>query len=116
VRYHGVLASAARWRPLVVPAPKDEPVTLLRRPGARRIDWANLLRRIFLLEVLACACGGRRRVIASIEEGAAARKILQHLGLPDAPPKLEPVRLEQHDLWPTGPPVDECVTPRRTPS
>ena len=51
----------------------------MRRTGPMRIDWANLIRRMFLLDDLACACRGTRRVIASIEEGPVARKILRHL-------------------------------------
>ena len=69
VRYHGVLANAAPWRKQIVPKPLGELPFPLRRVGPRRIDWANLLKRVYLLEVLACACGGTRRVIATIEQG-----------------------------------------------
>jgi len=104
IRYHGVLAPSATWRPLVVPA---EPVvgTVLPRPGGRRIAWADLLRRVFALELLVCACGGERRVISSIDEGLVARKILQHLGLPAVAPPVAPARIDQGDFWPTGPPA-----------
>ena len=111
VRYHGVLANAAPWRKQIVPKPLGELPFPLRRVGPRRIDWANLLKRVYLLEVLACACGGTRRVIATIEQGTAARKILKHLGLPDTAPKLEPARLDQHELWPTGPPPEDACDP-----
>ena len=104
IRYSGVLASASLWRKRVVPRP---PSTLARPPlkrSGRWIDRASLLRRVFLAEVLACACGGTRRVIAVIEEGPVARKILDHLGLASSAPELAPARLDQADLWPTGPP------------
>jgi hypothetical protein len=52
-----------------------------------RIDWASLLRRIYLEDVLACPCGGRRRLVAAIDEPSAIVAVLEHLGLPtEAPP------------------------------
>jgi hypothetical protein len=83
---------------------------LLRRPG-RHLDWANLLRRVLLTEVLACACGGSRRVISSIEEGPAARRILKHLGLPAEVPSAAPARIDQGVLFPTGPPPSDACEP-----
>ena len=45
--------------------------------------WADLLRRTFAIDVLACPeCGGRLRLLATIEERAVVEKILRHLGLP----------------------------------
>ena len=43
-------------------------------------------------------------MIASVEEGTAALKLLRHLGLSDALPVLAPARVDQPELWPTGPP------------
>jgi len=41
------------------------------------------MRHTFGVDVLACArCGGRMRVVASIEDPVVVRKILTHLGLP----------------------------------
>jgi hypothetical protein len=56
------------------------------------------------MEVVLCAiCGGKRRIIAEVEEGPVARKILAHLGLPTEAPQPA-----QRGLFPTGPPaVDE---------
>ncbi|WP_438016339.1 hypothetical protein WMF18_36695 [Sorangium sp. So ce315] len=52
-----------------------------------RIDWASLLRRVYLEEVLACPCGGRRRLVADISEREVIIAILKHPGLPsEAPP------------------------------
>src|SRR4051812_7643756 len=37
-------------------------------PVGARIPWAELLKRVYLEDVLACPCGGRRRIEAFIEE------------------------------------------------
>jgi hypothetical protein len=56
-------------------------------PMGTRIDGASLLRRIYVEDVLACPCGGRRRLVAAIDEPSAIVAILEHLGLPtEAPP------------------------------
>jgi hypothetical protein len=59
---------------------------------------------VLAVEVLICSfCGGQRRLIAEIEEGPSARKILAHRGWPATAPK--PAR---GSLFSTGPPlVDE---------
>jgi len=57
-----------------------------------RIDWASLLRRIYLEDVLACPCGGRRRLVAEVTERDTIVAILQHLGLDTEPPRLARAR------------------------
>ena len=79
--------------------------------GRRRIDWQTLLKRVFAYQVFNCACGGTRRVIAVIERGPVATRILKHLGLPFELPRLEPARTDQGDLWPTGPPEHDGAPP-----
>ena len=50
-----------------------------------RGDWAELLKRTFDFDVFACVrCGGRRRVLAYVNEAGGVRAILEHLGLPTA--------------------------------
>ena len=50
---------------------------------ARRRLWADLMRRSFGVDVLACPrCDGRLRLIALIDHGPVIEKILRHLGLP----------------------------------
>ena len=56
------------------------------------ITWAELLQRVFREDVLACPCGGRRRVIAFIIERTVIKAILERLGLPTTGPPLAPVR------------------------
>jgi hypothetical protein len=45
-------------------------------------------RRSFEIDVLACPeCGGRLRLLATIESPAVVRKILSHLGIPAECPR-----------------------------
>jgi hypothetical protein len=106
IRYHGVLAPAAKWRSRVVPkADAEGRVCGRRAPGgvapSDRIPWSQLLRRAFLVQVLRCAgCGNSRRLLAEITEPDAIHRILEHLGLPldsegpvpvrGPPPRLAP--------------------------
>ncbi len=49
------------------------------------LDWATLVRRVYLDDVLSCPCGGRRYVVAEINECDVVVAILIHLGLdPDS--------------------------------
>ena len=52
------------------PPPPSEPQTSLGAgvvPSCyARIDWATLLRRVYLDDVLSCPCGGRRYVVAAL--------------------------------------------------
>jgi hypothetical protein len=66
--------------------------TPVRPPRRRYWAWADLLRRIFETDVLACACGGRLRLIATIEDPPIVDRILRHLGLPTELPALVPAR------------------------
>ena len=52
---------------------------------------AALMRRVFDLDVLACPrCGGRLRVLATIQDPAVVRAILAHLRLPLGPDRPGP--------------------------
>jgi hypothetical protein len=98
--YHGVLAPAAAWRDLVVPAqpkrrgaPSPDSASPSERQGQHRLTWAELLKRVFAIDVLVCPhCGAKRKPIALITQPEVIRKILSHLGLPTEPPRLTPAR------------------------
>jgi len=89
---------------ILAPAPRDAsedampggPRTSLgtgvAKPVGARIDWASLIRRVYLDDVLACPCGGRRRILADIQEPDVIVAILDHLGLPTEPPPLARAR------------------------
>ena len=61
-------------------------------PCYARIDWATLLRRIYLDDVLACRCGARRYGVAEINDREAIVAILNHLGLDPDPPVVARAR------------------------
>ncbi len=47
----------------------------------RAMSWAQRLKRVFAIDIETCRqCGGRLRVIASIEQPAIIERILDHLG------------------------------------
>jgi hypothetical protein len=70
-------------------------------PPPRHWAWANLMRRAFDIDVLACPrCGGRLRLLGTIEDPAAIRAILDSLAAsaervdrPPPPVTLEPTTL-----------------------
>ena len=67
---------------------------------------AELLRKVFTIDVLACPeCGGRLRVIAFIAQAAVARRILEHLGLGSQGPPVARARAPPKILDP-GPYYD----------
>jgi len=97
--YHGVLAPAAEWRDLIVPRPpasSSEGRSAASSPswrGPGRSSWAELLQRVFAIDALVCPhCGGSRKLIALIQDGIVARRILQHLGLAADPVRVTPAR------------------------
>jgi hypothetical protein len=73
-----------------VPPPDAGTEAAIPRP--RRLAWAELLKRVFAIDVLACPrCGGRTRVLSVPPPPDAARAILECLGLESrAPPPLAP--------------------------
>jgi hypothetical protein len=68
----------------------DDPVR------ARRLRWADLMKRVFAADVLVCSrCGGELRLVAVIEAPTVIEKILRHLGLwSRGPPRERRVVLE----------------------
>ena len=59
----------------------------------QRIPWAELLKRVFSLNVLACPqCKGRLTVIAFISQATVARRILDHLGFDSKGPTIARAR------------------------
>ena len=70
---------------------------------AHRLPWADLLRRVFLVDALDCPkCHGRMRIVTAVMEAAAVERILRHLGHELRAPSLTPARAP-----PERDPVDE---------
>jgi hypothetical protein len=92
--FHGVFAPHSRLRAAITPAGRGkgrkQPVEEGADPPVPRhvaMGWAQRLKRVFGIEIEACArCSGRLKVIASIEEpavaGGAAVSIEAGLGNP----------------------------------
>jgi len=58
-------------------------------PRPRRYAWAELLKRVFSVDVLKCnRCGNTMRILCAINPPDAIRKILDCLGLPSRPPPI----------------------------
>ncbi len=58
-----------------------------------RYRWAELLRRVFDVDVLRSAhCGGKQRLLALIQDPLVVRRILGHLGLPTEQAPIAPAR------------------------
>lgn len=57
-----------------------------------RIDWASLLRRVYLEDVLACPCGGRRAIVADVTARAEIVAYLEARGLPAEAPRVARAR------------------------
>ena len=98
-----VMAAPATAAPTAPAASRGAPgplVDTVDPPGAERAvprrrywAWADLMRRVFAFDILACAaCGGRLRFIATIEDPPVVQRILAHVGLPTTVPEASPAR------------------------
>jgi len=130
VRYHGVFAPNSKVRRPIVPQPASTPMpeqpaaaaapvsasrgeTPRRDPDLEpariyRVPWADLLKKVFAVDVLACPdCGGRLKLVAFIAEPTVACRILDHLGLDSQGP---PVARAQPppELFDPGPDYDSA--------
>jgi hypothetical protein len=84
-RYHDVFAPASPDRARIVPKTCAAAANKCGEASAtdrqRTMTWAQRLQRVFAIEIETCRqCGGRLRVIASIEAPAVIERILEHLG------------------------------------
>jgi hypothetical protein len=101
IRFHGVLAPNAALRSQIVPGEPDQAPPTPDEHGAApsasaptRLSWAQLLKRVFEIDMASCPyCGGPLTLIAAIEAPAVIAKILAHLGLPTRAPPRSPAQL-----------------------
>ena len=54
--------------------------------GKPNYSWAEVLSRVFGIDVLKCDCGGVFKPIAAIKDEGEARRYLRHVGLDHIPP------------------------------
>ncbi len=102
IRFFGCLAPHAKIRAHIVPqlppdseSAADPPKAAPQRP-ARAKKWAELLARVFGLDMQKCVdCGGPLKIVSAILEPHAIRSILTHLRLPDKPPELAPALIPE---------------------
>ena len=100
IRFHGVLAPNAKLRSSIIPqaaeTANDRPHHSGKgecRSHSSRISWAQLLKRVFDIDVAHCShCGGPLKIIAAIQNPSAITRILAHLGLPTRAPPRAPAR------------------------
>jgi len=88
-----LLFSGQAWTVLKAPAPRE-----------RVLPWAALLKRTWGTDVLACGCGGRRQIVAFVEDPKRVKEILEQLGLPCAEPVIAQARAPpQQELFEPAP-------------
>jgi hypothetical protein len=103
VRYVGVLASASKLRPRILPERLPQTPAAAAsvgagqeeegRPRRRYRGWAELMMRSFAVDVLCCPrCSGRLRLVALMTEPKEIRRYLRALGEPTDAPQRAPAR------------------------
>ena len=100
VRYLGVLAPASKLRSRIVPVspPNDtsEPETddpPASRTGSRYRPWAELLKRVWEIDVLSCPkCQGRMKIVAMVTDPKSVARYLRSIGEPTDLPQRAPAR------------------------
>ena len=99
IRFHGLLTPNATLRAQIVPGGPDHATDTSDERGdapnssARaRMSWAQLLKRVFKIDMASCPqCGGPLTLIAAIKDPAVITKILTHLGFHTHAPPRSPV-------------------------
>ena len=103
IRFHGVLAPHAALRSQIVPGEADPAPTTADGNGdspsaspRARMSWAQLLKRVFAIDITTCPqCGGTLTILAAIEDPTVIGKILRHLGLPTRAPPRAPACIDE---------------------
>ena len=91
VHYHGVFASAARWRSLIVPdgVRRKKKAKARKQSGKppgfdeRWVPWEELMHRVFGRDVVSCpACGSRIWLVDQVVAPLSAQLELAVMGMP----------------------------------
>jgi hypothetical protein len=82
-RFHGVFAPNSKLRSQVTLSGRGKRLATAAQTPAERhqaMGWAQLLKRVFQIDITHCEhCGGKVKIIGSIEDAATIRRILEHL-------------------------------------
>ncbi len=101
IRFHGIFAPNFKHHRLITPKTKSPEKQATKSGKSSSMNWAGRLKRVFGMDIEVCSeCGGKLKVISSIEGPEVIKKILTHLGLESGIP--EPCS-------PRGPPEEEEV-------
>ncbi len=88
IRFHGVFAPNFKHRHLITPKTKSLGKQTTPPGNSSSMTWAGRLKRVFGMDIEVCLeCGGKLKVISSIEEPEVIEKILNHLGLDSKVPE-----------------------------
>jgi hypothetical protein len=80
-----------------VTSPESAPTLAADSRHGPNYTWAELMKRVWSLDVLECArCRGRMRIIAAIDHPDSTRKILDCVGLPSRAPPVAPAASNHH--------------------
>jgi hypothetical protein len=89
----GEVAAGSEAPPVAPVARVPHRPSKLRRGVRRYYTWAELLRRVFRVEIFTCPnCGGARRLLAAIQDPEAIARVLRAVGLPFDAPELAVAR------------------------
>jgi hypothetical protein len=99
VRYAGVLASASKLRPLIVPKPPPSATDGVEASTPKGRDrggwrpWAELMQRVFSVDVEKCPlCGAAMKLRAIVTDPTNIRRYLRHLDEATELPHRAPAR------------------------
>jgi hypothetical protein len=97
VRYGACLALYSHLRGAIIPTPPQQGVDEKTDTESPRWSWAQLLKRVFALDVARCPFGQQvlLRIIAALTHGEVIRKILRPLTRAADPPPMASVRVRQ---------------------
>lgn len=122
-RFHGVFAPNSKHRGQITPAKRGKKTTKVQAGGAdwldksqeeqhRAMTWMQRLKRVFNIDIETCErCGGKVKVIASIEDPAVIAHILKHLKQKEA----RQAGLQPHELpLERAPPQSRLFDPSRS--
>ena len=70
------------------------------RISSTRMAWALGLKCAFARDLLESPCGGRRVVLAAVQDKSSLERILRHFGLWRDPEDIVAIRGPPEDLWP----------------